>query len=78
VRGRRVLVKPNGLRASNAEEGIVTHPAVVAAVVEKLESLGPLEIVVGDNPGVMSYGANEQTLSTLGPVRGGRLARGGS
>ncbi len=60
VAGKRVLVKPNVLRASEAGEGIVTHPAVLRAVVEKLETLDPASIVVGDNPGLFSYGANRE------------------
>jgi len=66
VRGKRILVKPNVLRASEAEDGIVTHPAVVAAVVEALDAMGPAEIVVGDNPGVVSYGANEESFRRTG------------
>ena len=66
VKGRSVLIKPNALRASNAEQGIVTHPAVVRAVVEKVEALGAGRIVVGDNPGMMSYGANEKTFRQSG------------
>lgn len=50
VRGRRVLIKPNVLRASEADEGIVTHPALVAAVVARVEALDAADIVVGDNP----------------------------
>jgi uncharacterized protein (DUF362 family)/Pyruvate/2-oxoacid:ferredoxin oxidoreductase delta subunit len=66
VHGKRVLVKPNVLRASDADDGIVTHPAVVAAVVEALEAMGPAELVVGDNPGVVSYGANEESFRRTG------------
>ncbi len=66
VKGKKVLVKPNALRASDAEEGIVTHPAVLRAVVEKLEELAPAEIIVGDNPGMTSYGANEKTFHQSG------------
>jgi uncharacterized protein (DUF362 family)/NAD-dependent dihydropyrimidine dehydrogenase PreA subunit len=65
-RGRKVLIKPNVLRASGAEEGIVTHPAVLRAVVDKVETLGPASIVVGDNPGVMGYGANEECFRRTG------------
>jgi uncharacterized protein (DUF362 family)/NAD-dependent dihydropyrimidine dehydrogenase PreA subunit len=35
-------------------------------VVEKLESLGPAAIVVGDNPGLFSYGANEESFKKTG------------
>jgi len=64
--GKKVLVKPNVLRASEAGEGIVTHPAVLRAVVEKLETLAPAAIVVGDNPGLFSYGANEESFKKTG------------
>jgi uncharacterized protein (DUF362 family) len=33
LQGKSVLIKPNVLRASQAGEGIVTHPAVLRAVV---------------------------------------------
>jgi uncharacterized protein (DUF362 family)/NAD-dependent dihydropyrimidine dehydrogenase PreA subunit len=64
--GKKVLIKPNVLRSSQANEGIVTHPAVLRAVVEKVESLGPAAIIVGDNPGLYSYGANEESFQTTG------------
>jgi len=64
--GKRVLIKPNVLRASEAREGIVTHPAVLRAVVEKVEDMRPAAIVVGDNPGVVSYGANEESFRKTG------------
>ncbi len=66
LEGKRVLIKPNVLRASKADEAIVTHPAVLQAVVEQAERLGPREIVVGDNPGVVSYGANEESFNKTG------------
>lgn len=64
--GRKVLVKPNVLRASDVRDGIVTHPAVLRAVVDKIESMGPASIVVGDNPGIFSYGANEASFKQSG------------
>jgi uncharacterized protein (DUF362 family) len=63
---KRVLIKPNVVRASEAKEGIVTHPAVLRAVVEKVEAMGAASIVVGDNPGVMGYGANEKCFEKTG------------
>ena len=66
IQGKRILIKPNVLRGSEAEEGIVTHPAMVRAVVEKVETMGPASIVVGDNPGVFCYGANEETFKKTG------------
>lgn len=64
--GKKVLIKPNVLRASRAEEGIVTHPAVLAAVVKKVEAEKPASIVVGDNPGLHGYGANRECFEKSG------------
>ncbi|MCJ8502295.1 DUF362 domain-containing protein [Desulfatitalea alkaliphila] len=66
LRGKKVLIKPNVLRASKPEEGIVTHPAVLQAVVAQVEAMAPAEIVVGDNPGLMGYGANERCFTETG------------
>ncbi len=66
LRGKSVLIKPNVLRAAKPEEGITTHPAVLRAVVQKVESLGPSSIIVGDNPGVLGYGANEASFTKCG------------
>lgn len=66
IEGRRVLVKPNVLRSSDAKEGIVTNPALLRAVVEKLETLKPASIIVGDNPGLFDYGANEECFRKTG------------
>ncbi|MFH1058875.1 MAG: DUF362 domain-containing protein [Pseudomonadota bacterium] len=66
VAGRKVLVKPNVLRHGAPEEGITTNPAILAAVVQCLEEMGPAEIIVGDNPGIMSYGANEMSFQRTG------------
>ncbi len=66
LHGKKVLIKPNVLRGSGAEEGIVTHPAIVRAVVEKVETMSPATIIVGDNPGLFSYGANEETFEKTG------------
>lgn len=35
ITGKKVLLKPNVLRSSKAEEGIVTNPAVLRAVIKK-------------------------------------------
>src|SRR5271157_5317747 len=65
-RGKKVFISPNVLRGSEAREGIVTHPAVLRAVVEKVEAMGPASIVVGDNPGLHGYGANEECFRKTG------------
>jgi uncharacterized protein (DUF362 family)/Pyruvate/2-oxoacid:ferredoxin oxidoreductase delta subunit len=66
VRGMMVLIKPNVLRSSEASEGIVTNPAMLRAVVERLEQMEPASIVVGDNPGLFDYGANETSFRRTG------------
>ncbi len=66
LEGKKVLLKPNVLRASEAKEGIATHPAVLRAVVEKVETMRPAAVVVGDNPGMLSYGANEESFGQTG------------
>ncbi|PKN06754.1 MAG: hypothetical protein CVU73_15280 [Deltaproteobacteria bacterium HGW-Deltaproteobacteria-8] len=66
VRGLSILVKPNVLRGGVPEEAITTHPAVLRAVMECLLDLGATDITVGDNPGLMGYGANEACFEKCG------------
>jgi len=66
LKDKKVLIKPNVLRASEANEAIVTHPAVLTAVVKRVEAMEPASIIVGDNPGVFSYGANEESFRKTG------------
>lgn len=66
IKDKNVLINPNALRASSPEQAITTHPVLLKAVIEKLETLSPESIVVGDNPGMMSYGANEETFNQTG------------
>jgi len=63
---KKVVIKPNVLRASSAEEHIVTNPSLLRAVVETVEEMSPAEIVVGDNPGMFSYGDNELSFEKTG------------
>jgi uncharacterized protein (DUF362 family)/NAD-dependent dihydropyrimidine dehydrogenase PreA subunit len=64
--GKRVLIKPNVLRSAKPDEAIATHPALVRAVVERVENQGPAQIIVGDNPGLFDYGANEKAFEETG------------
>jgi uncharacterized protein (DUF362 family)/NAD-dependent dihydropyrimidine dehydrogenase PreA subunit len=66
IAGKKVLLKPNVLRAGAPLEGITTHPAVLRAVLEKVVSLGAASVVVGDNPGLFNYGANERAFGETG------------
>ena len=66
IAGKKVMIKPNLLRSSSADEHIVTHPALLQAVVKKVETLSPANIVVGDNPGLFGYGDNEKCFQETG------------
>lgn len=66
LRGKKVLLKPNVLRATPAEDAITTNPAMLRAVVEKVTSMAPASLVVGDNPGLVNYGANEECFRVTG------------
>jgi uncharacterized protein (DUF362 family)/Pyruvate/2-oxoacid:ferredoxin oxidoreductase delta subunit len=66
ITGKKVVIKPNVLRTSKAEEHIVTNPALLRAVVEKVVEMGPAELVVGDNPGLFNYGDNENSFTQTG------------
>ena len=66
VKGKKVLVKPNVLRKSDAAEGIVTHPSLLRSVVEHVEKMEPSSLSVGDNPGLYSYGDNEESFRKTG------------
>jgi uncharacterized protein (DUF362 family)/NAD-dependent dihydropyrimidine dehydrogenase PreA subunit len=52
--GTRVLVKPNLLLPSKAEDGIVTHPQITRCVVEYLLDKGA-EVQVSDSPGIGNF-----------------------
>jgi uncharacterized protein (DUF362 family)/Pyruvate/2-oxoacid:ferredoxin oxidoreductase delta subunit len=66
LHGKKVFISPNVLRASEAKEGIVTNPAMLRAVVGKVEAMGPASIIVGDNPGLHGYGVNEECFRKTG------------
>jgi uncharacterized protein (DUF362 family)/ferredoxin len=69
VAGKKVMVKPNALRGNPPDEAVTTHPAVLKAVIEELEALNPAQIIVGDNPGMANYGANEATFQKTGLLK---------
>ena len=69
LKGKKVVLKPNVLRKSEAAEHIVTHPAILQAVVERVEKESPAEIVVGDNPGLHAYGDNQPSFEKTGLLK---------
>ncbi len=67
IKGKKVAVKVNALRACNPDkEPIVTHPALVRAVIRHLETLDPAQIIVGDSVGTESYGNSGYIFETTG------------
>lgn len=66
VRGRKVMVKVNAVSGAEPEQGMVTHPGVLRALVQLLEEMGAGEILVGDNPGVTYYGRNLDAFTESG------------
>ncbi|MCF8095592.1 MAG: DUF362 domain-containing protein [Desulfobacteraceae bacterium] len=66
--GKKILIKPNVLKSARPEEGVTTHPALVSAVVEKVASADPASIIVGDNPGLFDYGANQESFEKAGLI----------
>lgn len=67
IKGKNVVVKVNAIRACNPDrEAIVTHPALVKAVIDKLVTLKPRRIIVGDSVGTESYGKSRTVFDATG------------
>jgi uncharacterized protein (DUF362 family) len=49
LRGKSVLIKPNGARLAYPGQGVTTHPDVVAATIDHLMDKGIEEIVIGES-----------------------------
>jgi uncharacterized protein (DUF362 family)/NAD-dependent dihydropyrimidine dehydrogenase PreA subunit len=65
IRGKKVAVKVNALKAGDPDsQAFVTHYKLVEAVIQKLESLAPAEIMVGDSVGTEFYGNSEHVFQT--------------
>ena len=50
LKDKRILLKPNAARLMEPEQGGVTHPAVVAAVIDHLRDRGGRDIYIGESP----------------------------
>jgi uncharacterized protein (DUF362 family)/ferredoxin-like protein FixX len=64
-KGKRVVIKPNILGPTPPAKGITTHPALIRALVQSLKERGAF-CLVGDNPGLHGYAANERCARTSG------------
>ncbi len=63
--GKKVVIKPNILGPSPPEKGTTTHPALVCALVKSLRKREAV-CIVGDNPGMNGYAANERCARISG------------
>ncbi len=64
-KGKKVVIKPNILAPSPPAKGATTHPAVIAALVKSLRKREAF-CIVGDNPGMNGYAANERCARISG------------
>jgi len=63
IRGKKVALKMNALKAGDPDRNAyVTNYKLVKAVIEKLETLHPAEILAGDSVGTEFYGDSEQVF----------------
>jgi len=66
IEGKKVLIKPNVLRKAAPEEAVTTHPAVLKAIIDRVLEGKPGALWVGDNPGIVGYGINEECFRACG------------
>jgi len=62
---RRVLIKPNMLGPHPPEKGITTHSSLIRSLVKSLKRR-QANCLVGDNPGMSGYTANEHCAAISG------------
>ena len=56
ILNKTVLIKPNLLFFTEPEQGLNTHPALLAALIGECEKRGASRIYLGDNAGQVMYG----------------------
>lgn len=64
-KGKRVVIKPNILGPAPPAKAITTHPALIRALVRSLKKRDAF-CLVGDNPGLQGYAANERCAKISG------------
>jgi uncharacterized protein (DUF362 family)/NAD-dependent dihydropyrimidine dehydrogenase PreA subunit len=63
--GKKVLLKVNMLGPFHPDRGTTTHPSLVKAVARQLVASGA-RVTVGDTPGALGYGRNEDVARKAG------------
>lgn len=67
VKGKRVVVKMNALMTCDPDkEAHVTHYKLVEAIIQKLETMEPAQILCGDAVGTVEYGSSERVFEAIG------------
>ena len=64
-KGKRVVIKPNILGPYPPEKGTTTHPSLIRSLVKALKKR-EATCLVGDNPGLNGYAANERCAKISG------------
>ena len=64
-KGKRVLIKPNMLGPYPPDKGVTTHPSLIRSLVKGLRRREAI-CLVGDNPGMNGYAANERCARITG------------
>jgi uncharacterized protein (DUF362 family)/NAD-dependent dihydropyrimidine dehydrogenase PreA subunit len=64
-REKRVVIKPNILGPYPAGKGVTTHPSLIRSLVKALKKR-EASCLVGDNPGLSGYAANERCARVSG------------
>jgi uncharacterized protein (DUF362 family)/NAD-dependent dihydropyrimidine dehydrogenase PreA subunit len=65
VAGKRILVKPNILKAASPEKAVCTHPEFLGAVLRFLKAKGAARIMAGDSPAWQGGRAAARTSGLL-------------
>ena len=63
--GKKVVIKPNILGPYPPEKGVTTHPSLIRSLVRALKHRKAV-CLVGDNPGLNGYTANERCARISG------------
>ena len=71
ISGKRILVKPNLLKAATVDKAVTTNPEFLSAVLRFLWKRGAKRIVVGDSPGFQSGIAAAKTSGIYGAAIAG-------
>lgn len=74
--GQKIVVKPNLIMKRDPGDAVTTHPALVEAVIRRLQAMGVRDITIAESPGRPLRGtAAAKPVSNLRHDRGGPTHR---